>query len=364
MASSGKRIGIAEIAKLAKVTIGTVDRALHGRAGISESTRQRILEIARRVGYQPNLAARALSVGRKPVRIGISIPREIHYYFDQLRDGIKAEALRAELLGVEAIWEPTERLGAEEIQKVSELVRGDPRVLILTPGSPLELTPLINEAEDRNIRVICVDTDAPSSRRSSVVCTNAEISGSVAAELLGCMVPAGSQVAVITGMLEIEDHRKKTEAFIASFRRFCPSGEVAEIVEGHEDEDEAFQKCFSLLERHDSLAGIYVNTANCLPVCRAIGALGMVGRLRLVATDLFSEMRPYFEKGTISASIYSRPYRQGELAMRMAVDYAVNGTALQKAYYLAPQVVMRSSFHLFREMRSAPPARDLVPTLK
>lgn len=347
-----KRIGILEIAKLANVTIGTVDRALHGRRGISESTRQRILEIARSVGYRPNLAARALSVRRTRIRIGVSIPREIHYYFDQLQQGIRAEAQRAELLGVETIWERTDRLGVAEAEKVTELLRSEPRALILTPGNPQELTPVIDEAERRNIRVICVDTDAPASARSSAVCVNAAVSGSVAAELLGAMVPAGSQVAVVTGMLQTENHRRKTETFQEAFPQFCPGGRVAEVIEAHDDEDEAFHKCFALLERYQFLAGVYVNTANSLPVCRAIGALGLGGRLKLITTDLFAEMRPYYEKGTISASIYSRPYFQGELAMRLAVDHLINGTVLPKAYSLPPQVVMRSTFHLFREMRA------------
>ena len=55
---SKERRGIHLIAELAHVSIGTVDRALHRRAGIKEATRQRILQIARQVGYTPNLAAR------------------------------------------------------------------------------------------------------------------------------------------------------------------------------------------------------------------------------------------------------------------------------------------------------------------
>jgi LacI family transcriptional regulator len=358
-----KRIGIPEIAKLANVTIGTVDRALHNRPGISESTRRRVLEIARSVGYRPNLAARALSVRRSPVRIGICVPREIHYYFDELQQGLRTEAHRAEMLGVETIWAPTERLGEGEVEKVTELIRSKPQALILTPGNPQETTAVINEAERQNIRVICVDTDAPASLRSSAVCVNAEVSGSVAAELLGGMLPPGSEVAVVTGMLHTEDHRKKAEGFTTAFPQYCPEGKVAKIVEAHEDEDEAFQKCFGLLEKHRSVSGVYVNTANNLPVCRAIGALGLAGRVKLVTTDLYSEMRPYFEKGTIAASIHSRPYIQGELAVRLATDHLIYGAPLPLAHYLAPQVVMRSTFHLFREMRQ-PAAREMAGVVR
>ena len=87
-----ERRGIHLIAELAHVSIGTVDRALHGRAGINDDTRQRILQIARQVGYAPNLAARALSVAKANTKIGVCVPREIHFFYDQLWSGILEEA--------------------------------------------------------------------------------------------------------------------------------------------------------------------------------------------------------------------------------------------------------------------------------
>ena len=71
------KIGVRQIAKLADVSPGTVDRALNGRKGITESTRKRILAIAESAGYKPDLAARALSTGRVPITIGVCIPHEI-----------------------------------------------------------------------------------------------------------------------------------------------------------------------------------------------------------------------------------------------------------------------------------------------
>ena len=96
-----KRRGIHLIAEMAQVSIGTVDRALHGRNGISKTTRERILQIAQQIGYTPNLAARALSAGKAAVRIGVCMPREIHFFYDQLWGGVVDEARRLEPLGVE-----------------------------------------------------------------------------------------------------------------------------------------------------------------------------------------------------------------------------------------------------------------------
>src|SRR5438477_10810089 len=83
-----ERRGIHLIAELANVSIGTVDRALHGRGGIKEATRHRILQVAQQIGYTPNLAARALSVARATASIGVCMPREIHLFYDQLWSGV------------------------------------------------------------------------------------------------------------------------------------------------------------------------------------------------------------------------------------------------------------------------------------
>jgi len=98
-----KRTGIHRIAELAKVSIGTVDRALHGRPGISEATRKNVLRIAKKLDYSPHPAARMLSVGTSHFRIGVCIPKEIHFFYDQMRAGIFDEARRANGLGVEIV---------------------------------------------------------------------------------------------------------------------------------------------------------------------------------------------------------------------------------------------------------------------
>src|SRR5580692_770380 len=154
-------------------------------------------------------------------------------------------------------------------------------------------------------------------------------------------------------MLTAEDHRKKTDGFSETFPKHCPGGKIAAVIEGHEDEDESFQKTFDLLRRVPSIAGLYVNTVNCLPVCRALGARGLAGKIKLITTDLFAEMSPYFQRGTITASIYQQPHRQGQIAVRLMADNLTNKTNFPPAMHLSPGVVMSSNLHLFREMRQS-----------
>jgi len=348
-----ERAGIHKIAELAGVSIGTVDRALHGRAGISAATRKKVLRIARKLEYRPNPAARILSVGRPNFRIGVCIPQEIHFFYDQMRAGIFEEARRAHSLGVEIVYRPVRKLGERENEHVAALLSEGVSAIIVTPGDPRAVTASIQKAERSNVRVICITTDAPRSRRSSVVCVDPELSGRLAAELMAKFVLPGSKVAMLTGMLTTEEHRLKAKGFREGFARDCAGGEAVAVVEAHESESESYRKTCHLLAAHKELAGIYVSTVNSLPVCRALQDRHCAGKVQLITTDLFPEMVPHFNRGTIRASIYQDPYLQGQTAVRLLADHWLHNIPIPGCYFLNPAIVLRTSLHLFREIRSA-----------
>src|SRR6266545_244447 len=60
----GQRLTIADVARHAGVSKGAVSFALNGRDGVSSETRDRILAVARELGWQPSHRARSLSVSR------------------------------------------------------------------------------------------------------------------------------------------------------------------------------------------------------------------------------------------------------------------------------------------------------------
>jgi LacI family transcriptional regulator len=224
------------------------------------------------------------------------------------------------------------------------------RALIVVPGDPQGLVPVINEAEAKGIRVACVDSDVAASSRSMAVSVDAEVSGRMAAEVMGWFLSPGAEVAIITGHTNVELQRRKAEGFCQFFPQVCAGGKVVAIVDTW-DEDEAMRESFALLERQKRLSGIFVRTGACLPVCRALSVLGLAGQIRMITTDLSPEMVPYFEKGVISASINGRPYVQGQMAMRLLVDHLVWGHSFPSHTRLNPHIVMRSNLHLFREVK-------------
>lgn len=60
-------IRIVDIAKMAGVSVGTVDRVIHNRGRVSEENRKKVQAILEMVHYQPNLMARSLAASKNNI---------------------------------------------------------------------------------------------------------------------------------------------------------------------------------------------------------------------------------------------------------------------------------------------------------
>ncbi|MTI44900.1 LacI family transcriptional regulator [Roseibium hamelinense] len=70
-------VNLKELSKALELSQTTVSRALNGYPEVSAKTRDRVVEMARQLGYEPNLQARRLATGRS-MAIGHVIPRSVH----------------------------------------------------------------------------------------------------------------------------------------------------------------------------------------------------------------------------------------------------------------------------------------------
>ena len=73
MIESDKTATMEQVAQAAGVSIGTVDRVLHNREGVSEKTREKVFKVINEIGYKPNIYASILS-RRKEFTIVAIIP--------------------------------------------------------------------------------------------------------------------------------------------------------------------------------------------------------------------------------------------------------------------------------------------------
>jgi len=348
IAARKKPAGIREIAESLGLSIGTVDRALHDRPGINGATRSRILERAKALGYRPNLAARFLS-SQKQLRIGVNLPREIASFFDLVRDGIQEAARSVETSDVRVIHRSYPGLGDGEEEALAEALADNLHGLIMVPGQPVTLAPLLTKAAERGLPVVCVNTDSPEVEHLVTVCVDSLTTGLLVGEIMGRFLSGRGRVMVVTGQLSTIDHAQKVAGFRQALSEMWPGLGIAAVVEAHDHEPEAYEKSRQVLTNAPDVAGIYVSTVNSVPVLRAIEDVGLAGRTTVITSDLFPALAPLIESGRVAATMYQRPSIQGQLAFRALYRFLVDGVRPRPVIRMAPHIVMKSNLKLFMD---------------
>jgi LacI family transcriptional regulator/LacI family repressor for deo operon, udp, cdd, tsx, nupC, and nupG len=122
---------IKTIAAATGLSASTVSRALSSRGRVNASTKDRVFKAAQELGYQPNLAAKALVTGRSRT-IALIVPTVTNPFFTALLKGAQA---RARSLGYMLVLGDSDEDSVLERELVTELLdRSEGMILAATPS--------------------------------------------------------------------------------------------------------------------------------------------------------------------------------------------------------------------------------------
>ncbi len=151
-----RRVTIREVAAEASVSITTVSHSLNGKGEVDRATRARVLEVAQRLGYRANPAARALREGNYGA-LGLVIPTFDAYpgaaeiisldYYMQLAAAAAGEALDAD--------RPLTLIPARDDGAAVSRLRVDGLIV----ADPKTNDPYVGAARARGVAVVTVEAD-------------------------------------------------------------------------------------------------------------------------------------------------------------------------------------------------------------
>src|SRR4030095_12857663 len=143
---------LADIARELGLSKMTVSRAINNDPLVNAKTRERILEVSRRLNYQPNHFARALATNRSFL-IGVIVPDLMHSYFAEILHGIGTFARSANF---QIVIGNTEEHVSREISE-AEALRWRTDGLIIAPTVPVSKVDVYRKMLADGTKIVLID---------------------------------------------------------------------------------------------------------------------------------------------------------------------------------------------------------------
>lgn len=285
---------LTDIACAARVSPATVDRVLHGRAGVAARTRALVLQEARRLGYLVDLPD-----APAPRVFHLILPQTQNAYFREVIGHARAltpahvtlDILRAPALDPLAFARVIRDLGPSD------------GIALLALGHPA-VAEAIRARVEGGTPVVTLATDIPEAPRTGFIGLDnlraGRLAGYTLARFLG-PAPVG-RVALIAGHLGFRGHMEREMGFRAVLGPEFPGVSLLALRETREDRGRARTETLSLLAAHPDLVGIYNAGGGTVGIGAALAEAGRRD-IVFVAHEATAENRAMLLDGTLDAVI-------------------------------------------------------------
>lgn len=314
---------IKDIADLAGVSRGTVDRVLNNRGAVNPKTAEKIMEIVRALDYRPNKAGLALAAQKKKYKIGVLLFSENNPFFDEVMTGVRAKAAELQDYGITTITKRVEFDVDAQLDAINGLLAEGIHGLMLAPYNHMRIQKKIDELVEMQIPVVTINTDIDGSRRMAYVGSDYFQSGRTAAGLLALMTSQNVELGVITGSSNVLCHTERIAGLRHTLEESYPRIRIVEILENHDDEFESYALTRQLLKKHPNLDALFFSAAGVHGGCKAILESGR--HPKVITFDEVPTTLEMLKKGVISATISQQPYRQGSRSLDILFEYLTSG---------------------------------------
>jgi LacI family transcriptional regulator len=354
-----KRVTIKDIAALARVSIGTVDRVLHNRGEVNQETHERVMLFVEELGYTPNLLAKSLALKKSFIIVAL-IPEAgpgNPYWVMPLAGLSKAvEELKDYNTRISVFhFDPgDERSFIRQFDKVLDM---HPNGLILAPNFHEAAMRYLPKCEELKIPLILIDNNLDAGTRLGYFGQDALQSGYVAAKLMHYGLPGCSTVLILNLARNkvITQHMKRREqGFNEYFQKIIPGNGLravsVEIDLIRQDEPERSLK--EIFGRYSDIAGIFVTNSRVHKVARYF-THHKKGDILLVGYDLIDANMEFVENGIVDFLICQKPEDQGYKSAMAMFNYLLTGKPVEKINYSPIDIIIKENTGYYKNINNS-----------
>lgn len=350
---NNKKVTITDVAQAAGVSISTVHQALNNKSGVSETTRERIRQIADDMGYQPNRLAAVLK--RRTQHIAVLLPRETgsnRYYAPPLWQGVRDYLREASDWSIECdefhFSDNEDATDTKEFRALRERLLDGQVDGLLTAGNVDLLTPGDwQQIRQQDLPIVRVGFENAGGHSLCCVQPDYEMIGRTMAELILRQIPPYGSVVLCGGNPAWEQHADIVKGFHSYMQETGASNRIYPD-NSYVTSDEARRNIQTLLMNPDVAACASVYAQGSVMLADALRACGKARSVFAVGSDVFEENLASLREGVFDNLMYKNQYAQGYLGMKALLEYLMLGkTPEQHTLCIGSEVVFRSNAEVY-----------------
>lgn len=333
-------VTIQQIAELAGVSRGTVDRALNHRGRIAPEVAERVWKIADELGY--TVKGRKKEKKKVLVKIGVVTQLARASFMLEINRGIKKAKEELAERGVEVLVKEVLSVDAgEQLKAIDELVECGINGLAMMPVESEDIRMRINElAENEKIPVVTFNSDIVGIKRSCFVGMDNKKSGRAAAGLLGMLTKGKGKILIITGSFGNPVNNFRVEGFVEELKNTYPELEIAGV-QGSFDEAEEVQRIIeNTMMAVSGISGILVVSGGQAGVARAFETLKLDRRPYVVIYDQTPKNEKALREDSVDFLIDQNGYVQGYQPPNILADLILKGKQPKNEYWYTEIKIM------------------------
>lgn len=340
-----KSYTIKDIAKMAKVSRGTVDRVLHNRGKVSEDALIRVNEVLEKINYHPNLIARSLK-NSKDYYVAVLMPDyESDAYWKTCYKGIKDAAKEFKSYGVSIeLYFFTISEAGSFMEAFERILEANPDGLVLVPAFSQEAQEVYKVCEERSIAFNTFNTPPEEGVEASFVGQDMVQSGRLGAELLHLLDKSASRLLIVhINDEEFENaiHLKKKERGFRAFLSERSDIEILRLSIQHSAIEDQQAEIRKFLQENENISGIWVSSSKAFVVAEVLSDLKL--SISLVGYDLIEKNTRFLEKGNIDFLINQNPRSQAFFSVAHVAEKLAFQKEMPDEHLLPIDIVSREN---------------------
>lgn len=339
--------GVKEIARRAKVSIGTVDRVIHNRTGVSEKTREKINGIIKELNYQPNILASRLA-SKKVYQIAVIIPRiseETDFWQAPLK-GIQRAESEVRKYGISVDIYFFDLKDKNSFTKQAKIVlKKRPHGVLLSPLFSHEAGDFANACKQNSIAVVLIDAPLPDQNRLCYIGPDMFHSAYQAAHLIDFGTSNGSTILFLN-ISEAELDQQVEKGFDTYFTDNNKQRAIVKVNIDQTDFRSVEKQLTNTFAKHKEIKSIFVTNSRVSSVAAYLEK-SEIKNILLIGYDILQENLKYLEKGTIDFLISHKPEEQGYRAIITLYQSLVIGPAVEGITFMPIDIITRYNYKFY-----------------